>query len=86
MTLTLPLQPQEEAKLVALAQAKGISPNALVREVVDLILSAVPDPGDKPEPTPLAAGNSSEIRIRSFSGGDRRKPGGSAFQLPRTDF
>ena len=34
MTITLPLQPQEEAKLIALAQAKGLSTDALVREAL----------------------------------------------------
>jgi hypothetical protein len=34
MTITLPLQPQEEAKLVAIAQSKGLSTDALVREAL----------------------------------------------------
>jgi len=42
MTITLPLQPQEEARLVALARAKGVSTDALVREALDRIL-AEPD-------------------------------------------
>lgn len=43
MTVTLPLQPEEEAKLVALAQAKGVSTHILVREAVDKILADAPD-------------------------------------------
>jgi hypothetical protein len=43
MTITLPLEPRREAKLAALAQAKGLSTNDLVREVIDKILDAVPD-------------------------------------------
>ena len=43
MTITLPLQPQEQAKLIAMAHAKGLSPAALVREALDKILSAAPD-------------------------------------------
>ncbi len=39
MTITLPLQPQEEAKLVAIAQSKGLSTDALVREALDKILA-----------------------------------------------
>jgi len=35
VTITLPLQPQEEARLMAAAQAKGLSPDALVREALD---------------------------------------------------
>ncbi len=47
MTITLPLQPQEEAKLIAVAQAKGVSTDAIVREALDKILASAPDP---PEP------------------------------------
>lgn len=43
MTITLPLQPKEEAKLIALAQAKELSTDALVREALDKILADVPD-------------------------------------------
>ena len=39
MTITLPLQPQEEARLIAAAQAKGISTDALVREAISKILA-----------------------------------------------
>jgi len=35
MTITLPLQPREEARLIAAAQAKGVSTEALVREALD---------------------------------------------------
>lgn len=45
MTITLPLQPQEEAKLIAVAQAKGVSADALVREAVVKILA---DAADQP--------------------------------------
>jgi hypothetical protein len=43
MNITLPLQPQEEAKLIAMAQAKGLSTDALVREVLDKILGEAPE-------------------------------------------
>ncbi len=43
MSITLPLQPQEEARLVAIAQAKGLSTDALVREALDKILSDTPE-------------------------------------------
>jgi hypothetical protein len=43
MTITLPLQPGEESKLIALAQAKGLSTDALVREALDKILADAPD-------------------------------------------
>ena len=51
MTITLPLQPQEEAKLIALARAKGLSPDALVREALEKILAEAPDANAIKEPT-----------------------------------
>ena len=50
MTLTLPLEPQEEAKLVAAARARGVSLDALVREALGRIFSeaAVEVPGKEP--------------------------------------
>jgi hypothetical protein len=47
MTITLPLQPQEEAKLIAAAQAKGLSTEALVREALDRILAEAPAPAGR---------------------------------------
>jgi hypothetical protein len=43
MTITLPLEPREEAKLIAAAQAKGLSTDALVRKALDPILADLPD-------------------------------------------
>ena len=52
MTITLPLQPQEEAKLLAAARSKGITANALIREAVNRIIAEVPgDASVKKEPT-----------------------------------
>lgn len=42
MTITLPLQPHEEAKLVAAAQARGLSPADLVRQALEEILEETP--------------------------------------------
>lgn len=39
MTITLPLQPEEEARLEAVAHARGLSTGALVREALDEILA-----------------------------------------------
>ena len=41
MTLTLPLEPREEAKLVAAARARGVSLDALVREALGPIFAEV---------------------------------------------
>jgi len=56
MTITLPLQPQEEAKLIAMAHAKGLSTDALVREALKKILADEPDMGSLKEPTRSARG------------------------------
>lgn len=39
MTITLPLDPREEAKILALAREKGISADQLVREALNKFLS-----------------------------------------------
>jgi len=49
MTISLPLQPGEEAKLIAVAQAKGLSTDALVREALDKILADAPDQPAEPK-------------------------------------
>ncbi len=49
MTITLPLQPQEEATLLAVARAKGMSANALVHEAI--LAEAPIDAGEKKEAT-----------------------------------
>jgi hypothetical protein len=48
MSIILPLQPQEEAKLAAIAHARGVSTNALLREAVDKILESAPELSLKP--------------------------------------
>jgi hypothetical protein len=45
MTITLPLQPQEEARLLAVARAKGLSPEVIVRVALDRFLA---DSSDTP--------------------------------------
>ena len=52
MTITLPLQPQEEARLMAAARARGLSAAALVREAIEGILEEAPgETGADKEPT-----------------------------------
>jgi hypothetical protein len=49
MTITLLLEPQEEANLRALARAKGLSAEALVREALKGLLAGASDiPNDAP--------------------------------------
>jgi uncharacterized membrane protein len=51
MTITLPLEPGKEAKLLALANAKGISAEELVREAIDKILAEAPETASCKKPT-----------------------------------
>jgi hypothetical protein len=45
------LLPNEEAKLKALAQAKAVSPEALVREALEKMLAATPESNAVKKPT-----------------------------------
>ena len=48
MTVMLNLPPEKEARLIAAAQAKGLSTDALVREALDRILAEGPAPAGLP--------------------------------------
>ncbi len=72
MTITLALQPQEEARLVALAQAKGVTTDSLVREALDKILADAPDQTEEPkrEARPiwdLIADNMKDVPYEEFA-------------------
>jgi hypothetical protein len=41
VTITLSLQPREEARLIHVARARGLSPEAFVREAIERILADV---------------------------------------------
>ncbi len=56
MTITLPLQPQEEAILIAMAESKGLSLDVLVREVLDRMLADSLDVASHKKPTRSARG------------------------------
>jgi hypothetical protein len=51
MTITLPLEPQKEAKLNAVAKAKGLTPDELVTQAIDQIIAEAPDSISGREPT-----------------------------------
>lgn len=42
MTITLPLEPREAARIAEIARAKGLTPEALLRQVVDQIIHDSP--------------------------------------------
>jgi len=51
MTITLPLEPQKEARLIAVAKLKGMTANELVSQAIDKILSEAPEATSDKEPT-----------------------------------
>jgi len=51
MTITLPLEPDQEAKLIALAKEKGISHDGLVREAIEKLIGEAQDISSSKEPT-----------------------------------
>ena len=51
MSITLPLEPRKEARLIALAKSKGVSADELVREAIDKILGEAPEPASRKEPS-----------------------------------
>jgi hypothetical protein len=54
MTITLPLAPQEEMKLRALAEARGLAPEVIVREALDHVLALEGEsPDAQPESRPI---------------------------------
>ena len=65
MTIILPLEPQEEAKLIALAQEKGVTTDAFVRAAINAMLA---EAGNAPVPEPFhfPARFDCEIRSRAF--------------------
>lgn len=44
MTITLPLEPQTEAKLIALAQEKGVTAGELVRVAIHKMMAEAGEP------------------------------------------
>jgi hypothetical protein len=51
MTITLPLEPQKEAKLIAVAESKGMTPNELLSQAIDKIIADAPEVTTHNEPT-----------------------------------
>jgi hypothetical protein len=51
MTITLPLEPQKEATLIALAESKGLTADELVSQAIDKIIAEMPEVPVRNEPT-----------------------------------
>jgi len=51
MTITLPLEPRKEAKLIAMARERGVTADALVLDAIDKIIAEAPEAAAAKEPT-----------------------------------
>ena len=77
MTITLPLAPQDEARLLAAAKARGVSADELVREAIDSFLSIAPrneEARDASGAALLAAMQASPYKEISIEPGRHRLP------------
>lgn len=50
MTITLPLEPQKEAKLIAVVESKGMTASELVSRMIDKIISDASEATARNEP------------------------------------
>jgi hypothetical protein len=51
MTITLPLEPQKKAKLIAVAESKGLTADELVSQAIEKIIAEAPEATTHKEPT-----------------------------------
>jgi hypothetical protein len=51
MTITLPLEPQKQARLIAVAESKGMTADELVRQAIEKIIAEAPEEAARKEPT-----------------------------------
>ena len=51
MSITLPLEPQKEARLIALAESKGMTADELVSQAIDKIIAEASEAAAPKEPT-----------------------------------
>jgi hypothetical protein len=65
MTITLHLEPQTEARLIALAQEKGVTAGELVREAIDKIVSEASE-AQTPELPVWHLGGAGKLRRREI--------------------
>ena len=85
MTIILPPEPQEEAKLIALAQEKGVTTDALVRAAINAMLA---DAGNAavPEPIHSLRGLLAKYGPAPSARWDSPKSGGDVCRFPAVRF
>ncbi len=86
MTLTLPLEPQEEAKLAAAARARGVSPDALVRQALERIFAETAEEPHAKEPTRSLRGSLAKYGAAPSAEEIDRNRAEMFANFPRSDF
>lgn len=86
MTITLSLEPQEQAKLIAVAQARGLSADELVREAIDKILAESPEMPLRKEPTRSLRGLLSKYGVAPSAEQIDENRAEMFADFPRSDF
>jgi hypothetical protein len=81
MSITLPLEPRKEAKLIALTKSKGVSADELVREAIDKILGGGPRTRVQERTFAFHPRHSRQVRPRTVCRGDRQKSRGNVRQF-----
>lgn len=86
MTITLPLEPQKQAKLVALAQEKGLTADELVLAVIDRIIAEAPETAGWKETTRSLRGLLAKYGPAPSAEEIDRNRAEMLANFPRTDF
>ena len=86
MTIALPLQPQEEARLIAVAKARGLSIDALIRQALDEILAGTSRESAEKEPTRSLRGLLAQYGPAPSAGEIDQNRAEMFANFPRTDF
>ncbi len=86
MTLILPLEPQDEAKLMAVAQGRGLSADQLVREMIDKILADASQASISREPTRSLRGLLAKYGPAPSAGEIDKNRAEMLANFPRSDF
>ena len=86
MTLTLPLEPREEAKLAAAARARGLSLDALVREALEPIFAEMSQEPVRREPTRSLRGLLAKYGPAPSAGEIDQNRAEMFADFPRSDF
>ncbi len=86
MTITLPLEPQKEAKLIAVAESMGMTANELVGQAVDKIIADAPEVTTHKEPTISLRGLLAKYGTAPSAGEIDQNRSDMFRNFPRSDF